>query len=251
MSGSAHLDDWSSNVTVLPRPLGARTSPVRPRADQGLSLHALAVRRLRLPAPADLLGLCRPGGGALRLVGGLMDDVGAAAALPALRHAGLDFVPAALPRQRALVYAVALRALARDQSRPAGAHFHRTGRACGVTASIPPGHAYLRSSAGVSTGVNDGRADLSRRRASGLSRRHHRPRHRQGHFALARQAHRRDGARRQARRSHRPDRARRQDRVSRPATTRGRSNSSATTPRTCSPKQCSRCGRAHRSPSAR
>ena len=37
--------------------------------------------------------------------------------------------------------------------------------------------------------------------------RHHRPRHRQGHLALAGQAHRRDGARRHARRSCRPDRA--------------------------------------------
>ena len=47
--------------------------------------------------------------------------------------AGLDFVPAALPRKCALVYAVALRALARDQSRPAGAHSRRTGRGRGVT----------------------------------------------------------------------------------------------------------------------
>ena len=42
---------------------------------------------------------------------------------------------------------------------------------------------------------------------------HHRPRHRQGHFALARQAHGRDGARRHGRRSRRPDRARCQDRI--------------------------------------
>ncbi len=61
--------------------------------------------------------------------------------------------------------------------------------------------------------MNDGRADLSRRRASGLSQRHHRPRHRQRHFAVARQAHGRDGARWQARRSCRSDRARCQDRV--------------------------------------
>ena len=43
--------------------------------------------------------------------------------------------------------------------------------------------------------------------------RHHRPRHRQGHFALARQAHGRDGARRRGRRPRRPDRERRQDRI--------------------------------------
>ena len=64
--------------------------------------------------------------------------------------------------------------------------------------------------------MDDGRVDLSRRRTSGLSRQHHRPRHRQGHFAVARQAHGRHGARRQARRSRRSDRARRQDRVSDP-----------------------------------
>ncbi len=46
--------------------------------------------------------------------------------------------------------------------------------------------------------------------------RHNRPRHRQGHFAFARQAHGGDGARRQARRSCRSDRARRQDRISDP-----------------------------------
>ncbi len=33
--------------------------------------------------------------------------------------------------------------------------------------------------------------------------------------------------------------------------TRGRSNSSATTPRTCSPRRCRRYGRARRSPSGR
>ena len=43
--------------------------------------------------------------------------------------------------------------------------------------------------------------------------RHHRSRHRQGHFAVAGQAHGGDGARRRARRPRRPDRARRQDRV--------------------------------------
>ena len=64
--------------------------------------------------------------------------------------------------------------------------------------------------------MNNGRADLSRRRASGVSQRHHRPRHRQGHFAVARQAHGGHGARRQARRSFRSDRARRQDRVPHP-----------------------------------
>ncbi len=43
--------------------------------------------------------------------------------------------------------------------------------------------------------------------------RHHRTRHRQGHLALAGQAHRRHGAGRHRRRPRRPDRARRQDRI--------------------------------------
>ena len=47
-------------------------------------------------------------------------------------------------------------------------------------------------------------------------RRHHRSRHRQGHFALARQAHGRDGARRRGRRPRRPDREGRQDRIPHP-----------------------------------
>jgi outer membrane immunogenic protein len=46
----------------------------------------------------------------------------------------------------------------------------------------------------------------------------------QGHLALARQAHRRDGARRRPRRSQRSDRAGREDRDSSPATTRARWN---------------------------
>ena len=43
--------------------------------------------------------------------------------------------------------------------------------------------------------------------------RHHRSRHRQGHLALARQAHRGDGARRHGRRPRRSDREGRQDRI--------------------------------------
>ena len=75
-------------------------------------------------------------------------------------------------------------------------------------------HAYLRSFAGVSKRSEEMVAltfpDGARRE---YPAKHHRPRHRQGHFAVARQAHGRDGARRQARRSRRSDRARRQDRI--------------------------------------
>ena len=57
------------------------------------------------------------------------------------------------------------------------------------------------------------RPHLPRRRAPRISPRYHRSRHREGHLALACQAHRRDGARWRARRSFRPDREGRQDRV--------------------------------------
>ena len=48
---------------------------------------------------------------------------------------------------------------------------------------------------------------LPRRRQARISQGHHRPRYRQGHLALARQAHGGDGARRRGRRSRRSDRA--------------------------------------------
>ena len=64
----------------------ARPAPRRPRADQGLSLHALAAGRLSLPPPADLLGICRRGARPLRPVGRRLDDARAAAALPAMGH---------------------------------------------------------------------------------------------------------------------------------------------------------------------
>ena len=57
------------------------------------------------------------------------------------------------------------------------------------------------------------RPHLPRRRAARIPRQHHRSRHREGHLALARQAHGRDGARRRARRSLRPDREGREDRI--------------------------------------
>ena len=69
---------------------------------------------------------------------------------------GLDFVPDPLPAECALVYAVALRALARDQSRPAGTHSGAAaGRSClshppALTSTASFDSAYLRSSAGVS-----------------------------------------------------------------------------------------------------
>src|SRR3984885_1774197 len=63
-----------------------RTAAPRPGAYPPLSLHAFAVHRLRMPALADLLALCRGSNRALRPVGRRLDDAGAAAALPAVRH---------------------------------------------------------------------------------------------------------------------------------------------------------------------
>ena len=60
------------------------------------------------------------------------------------------------------------------------------------------------------------RPHLSRRRQARISQKHHRPRYRQGHLAVAGQAHGGDGAGRRGQRPRRSDRARRENRVHRP-----------------------------------
>ncbi len=60
------------------------------------------------------------------------------------------------------------------------------------------------------------RPHLPRRRHARIPQKHHRPRYRQGHLAVAGQAHGGDGARRRGHRSRRPDRAGRQDRIHHP-----------------------------------
>ena len=57
---------------------------------------------------------------------------------------------------------------------------------------------------------------LPRRRQTRISQGHHRPRYRQGHLALAGQAHGGDGARRRGRRPRRSDRTRCENRIHRP-----------------------------------
>src|SRR3954466_7825930 len=59
----------------------ARPPPRRPRAGKGLSLHAVSIGGLSLPASSDLLGVCRRGARPTRPLGRLVDDACAAAAL--------------------------------------------------------------------------------------------------------------------------------------------------------------------------
>jgi hypothetical protein len=87
----------------------------RTRDDLGLSAHAVAAGRLQLQASANLFGLCRRGDRALRAMGRRLDDTSTAAALPALgyirnRQRTADKTPG-----RAMVPALAVRAVARCQ----------------------------------------------------------------------------------------------------------------------------------------
>src|SRR5712671_6038912 len=85
------------------------------RDDLALPAHAVAAGRLQLPSPADLFGLWRRGDRALWAVGRRMDDAGAAVALPALGHVGDRQRAAGQTAGRAMVFAVAFRAVARGQ----------------------------------------------------------------------------------------------------------------------------------------
>src|SRR5713101_3651971 len=98
-----------------PRPPagGARTHP-------GLPPHALRLGRVRLPSSSHLLDLRRRGDRPLRAVGGRLDGAGAALPLSSLRDLRPRFRPAVAAGPFALVLALALRPLARDQSRPGG-----------------------------------------------------------------------------------------------------------------------------------
>src|ERR1051326_1141732 len=93
-------------------------APRRQRPGENLSLHALGPRRIRVPAPADLLGLRGRSDRAIRPVGGRVDGAGAPAALSPPRHLRPRLRAGDAARGRTLVSAVALRALARH---PGGA----------------------------------------------------------------------------------------------------------------------------------
>src|SRR5918992_464187 len=72
-----------------------------------------------LPASAGVLGLCRGGFWSIRTLGRRVDDLGACAALPALGDIGPRFCPPRAASRCAMVAALALRHLARDQCRAA------------------------------------------------------------------------------------------------------------------------------------
>jgi hypothetical protein len=86
-----------------------------PCHDLDLPAHAVATGRLQLPSSADLFGLWRRSDRAFRTVGRRMDDAGAAVALPALGYLGYRQRAADKTAWRAMVYAMAVRTLARGQ----------------------------------------------------------------------------------------------------------------------------------------
>jgi hypothetical protein len=99
-------------VPRLRRRGAAAAAQCGPRDDLDLPAHALAAGRLQLPSSADLLGLWRRSDRAFRPVGRRMDDIGAAIAMPALGHLGNRQRAAGKTRGRAMVCAMAVRALA-------------------------------------------------------------------------------------------------------------------------------------------
>jgi hypothetical protein len=103
---------------IMSRLRGGGAAPAaqrRARHDLDLSAHAVAAGRLQLPPPADLFGLCRRGDRAFWTVGRWVDDAGAAVTLPALGHPRNRQRAADEAAGRAMVSAVAVRAMARRQ----------------------------------------------------------------------------------------------------------------------------------------
>src|SRR3569623_1906874 len=93
----------------------ARAAQRRARPDLALSVHALSADRFQLPSCSNLFGLWRRSDRALRIMGRRMDDAGAADAMPAMGRLGSGLRAQPQPHDCALVFAVALRALARCQ----------------------------------------------------------------------------------------------------------------------------------------
>ena len=105
-------------LAVARRNLPQRPSPLRARLDQGLSLHARIAHWISLPSPADLLRIRRRGARSLWPLGRRLDDVGEADALSPIRHVGARFRARSVAGKIALVYAVALRTMARHKCWP-------------------------------------------------------------------------------------------------------------------------------------
>ena len=117
----------------------ACTTVPRARADQGVSLFALAADRVPLPPSADLFRLWRSGDRALRIVGGRMDDARAARALSSVWNVGSRFRAGFGSAARALVPSLALRTLARNQRRALTHHGSSCMSACSrLPASLRP-----------------------------------------------------------------------------------------------------------------
>src|SRR5690242_15090953 len=98
----------------------ADAAPVRPGVGEALSRDAFAADRVPLPVSSHLLGLCRPGAGTSWAVGRRVDDLGAAVALPPVGQFRTGFCSACPPARCALVSAVELWPLARNQRGGAG-----------------------------------------------------------------------------------------------------------------------------------
>src|SRR4029078_8120849 len=91
------------------------SAAVGPRPEPRLSLYALAVHRLALPASADMLRIWRRGDRAIRFVGGGMDDARTAHALSPARHVRTGFRTARTSGKFPLVSSLAIRKVARGQ----------------------------------------------------------------------------------------------------------------------------------------
>ena|SRR5438552_3314697 len=87
----------------------------RTHGDLDLPAHAVAAGRLQVPPSADLLGLWRRGDRTIWIVGRRLDDAGAALALSSLGHLRHRQCAGDHATRRAMVSAVALRAMAQRQ----------------------------------------------------------------------------------------------------------------------------------------
>jgi len=100
-------------LSRLRRDVSATSAQRRARADLDLPANAVAAGRLQLPSSADLFSLWRRGDRAFWALGWRLDDAGAAAALPAVGYFGNRQCAADPATGRVLVFAVALRPMAR------------------------------------------------------------------------------------------------------------------------------------------
>src|SRR5215471_16882944 len=82
---------------------------------ENLPTDFVSARRVSLPSPSDVLAICRRGDRTPRLVGGRVDDPRTPVALPPIRHFWLGLCGRRIAAGRTLVFAMALRPVARHQ----------------------------------------------------------------------------------------------------------------------------------------